>query len=99
MTKAGPLRFFPYGLRGSKNTPGRAHENGDVESAHGGFKAAMATSTASFRGCYRPSGRPAASTPSRTSPRAPPSAHARPTSLLVEQQRLAIHRVAVAHTA
>jgi hypothetical protein len=30
-----------YGLRGSKNTPGRAHENGDVESAHGGFKGAV----------------------------------------------------------
>lgn len=30
-----------YGLRGSKNTPGRAHENGDVESAHGGFKSAV----------------------------------------------------------
>ncbi len=27
-----------YGLRGSKNTPGRAHENGDIESSHGGFK-------------------------------------------------------------
>ena len=27
-----------YGLRGSKNTPGRAHENGDVESSHRGFK-------------------------------------------------------------
>jgi hypothetical protein len=30
-----------YGLRGSKNTPGHAHENGDVESAHGGFKGAV----------------------------------------------------------
>lgn len=30
-----------YGLRGSKNTPGRAHENGDVESAHAGFKGAV----------------------------------------------------------
>ncbi len=27
-----------YGLRGSKNTPGRAHENGDIESSHGGLK-------------------------------------------------------------
>jgi len=27
-----------YGMRGSKNTPGRAHENGDVESSHGGLK-------------------------------------------------------------
>ena len=27
-----------YGVRASKNTPGRAHENGDVESAHGGLK-------------------------------------------------------------
>ena len=25
-------------MRGSKNTPGRAHENGDVESSHGGLK-------------------------------------------------------------
>ena len=25
-------------MRGAKNTPGRAHENGDVESSHGGFK-------------------------------------------------------------
>lgn len=25
-----------YGLKPSKNRPGRAHENGDVESAHGG---------------------------------------------------------------
>jgi hypothetical protein len=30
-----------YGLRGSKNTPRRAHENGDVESAHGGLKNAV----------------------------------------------------------
>ena len=30
-----------YGLRGSKNTPGRAHENGDVESSHRGFKNAL----------------------------------------------------------
>ena len=30
-----------YGLRGSTNTPGRAHENGDVESAHRGFKNAL----------------------------------------------------------
>jgi transposase len=27
-----------YGIRPSKNTPGRAHENGDVESSHGGLK-------------------------------------------------------------
>jgi transposase len=27
-----------YGLKASKNSPGRAHENGDVESAHGGLK-------------------------------------------------------------
>ena len=27
-----------YGMRGSKNTPGRAHENGDVESSHSGLK-------------------------------------------------------------
>jgi len=27
-----------YGMRASKNTPRRAHENGDVESAHGGLK-------------------------------------------------------------
>ena len=27
-----------YGMRGSKNTPGGAHENGDVESSHGGLK-------------------------------------------------------------
>ncbi len=27
-----------YGMRGSKNTPGRGHENGDVESSHGGLK-------------------------------------------------------------
>ncbi len=30
-----------YGLRGSTNHPGRAHENGDVESAHDGFKRAV----------------------------------------------------------
>jgi len=30
-----------YGLRGSKNTPGRAHENGDVESSHGSLKNAV----------------------------------------------------------
>lgn len=30
-----------YRLRGSKNTPGRAHENGDVESSHGGLKNAV----------------------------------------------------------
>ena len=30
-----------YALRGSKNTPGRAHENGDVESSHRGFKNAL----------------------------------------------------------
>lgn len=30
-----------YGLRGSKNTPGRAHENGDVESSHAGLKNAV----------------------------------------------------------
>ena len=30
-----------YGLRGSTNTPGRAHENGDVESSHRGFKSAL----------------------------------------------------------
>jgi transposase len=30
-----------YGLRASKNSPGRAHENGDVESAHGGLKNAL----------------------------------------------------------
>jgi hypothetical protein len=28
-------------MRGSKNTPGRAHENGDVESAHRGLKNAL----------------------------------------------------------
>jgi len=27
-----------YGLRASKNSPGRAHENGDIESSHGGLK-------------------------------------------------------------
>jgi transposase len=27
-----------YGMRGSKNTPGRAHENGDIESSHRGLK-------------------------------------------------------------
>lgn len=27
-----------YGMRASKNTPRRAHENGDVESSHGGLK-------------------------------------------------------------
>ena len=27
-----------YGMRGSKNTPGRGHENGDVESSHRGLK-------------------------------------------------------------
>ena len=31
-------RLEHYRLRGAKNTPGRAHENGDVESSHGGFK-------------------------------------------------------------
>ncbi len=30
-----------YGLRASKITPGRAHENGDIESSHGGFKNAV----------------------------------------------------------
>lgn len=30
-----------YHLRASKNTPGRAHENGDVESSHGGLKNAV----------------------------------------------------------
>lgn len=30
-----------YGLRASKNTPRRAHENGDVESLHGGLKNAV----------------------------------------------------------
>ena len=30
-----------YGLAASKNRPGRAHENGDVESAHGHFKWAV----------------------------------------------------------
>lgn len=30
-----------YGLRPSKNTPGRAHENGDIESSHGGLKNAL----------------------------------------------------------
>ncbi len=30
-----------YGLVGSKNYPGNAHENGDVESAHGHFKRAV----------------------------------------------------------
>ena len=30
-----------YGLRSSRNTPGRAHENGDVESSHRGFKNAL----------------------------------------------------------
>jgi len=30
-----------YGMRASKNTPGRAHENGDVESSHGGLKNAL----------------------------------------------------------
>jgi hypothetical protein len=30
-----------YGLRGSKNTPGRANENGDVESSHHHFKRAV----------------------------------------------------------
>ena len=30
-----------YGLRGSKITPRRAHENGDVESSHGGLKNAI----------------------------------------------------------
>jgi hypothetical protein len=30
--------LVPYGLKASKNSPGRAHENGDVESAHGGLK-------------------------------------------------------------
>ena len=30
-----------YGMRASKNTPGRAHENGDVESSHGGLKNAV----------------------------------------------------------
>jgi transposase len=30
-----------YGLRASKNTPGRAHENGDVESSHRGLKNAV----------------------------------------------------------
>ena len=27
-----------YGLRASKNSPGRAHENGDIESSHSGLK-------------------------------------------------------------
>ena len=30
-----------YGVRGSKNTPGRAHENGDVESSHRGLENAL----------------------------------------------------------
>ncbi|MGH8702859.1 MAG: IS21 family transposase [Burkholderiales bacterium] len=30
-----------YGLRASRNFPGNAHENGDVESAHGGLKTAL----------------------------------------------------------
>lgn len=30
-----------YGMAGSKNTPGNAHENGDVESAHHHFKRAV----------------------------------------------------------
>ena len=30
-----------YGVRGSRNTPGRAHENGDVESSHRGLKNAL----------------------------------------------------------
>lgn len=30
-----------YGMRASKNTPSRAHENGDVESAHAGLKNAV----------------------------------------------------------
>jgi transposase len=30
-----------YGLRGSRNFPGNAHENGDVESSHGGLKNAL----------------------------------------------------------
>jgi len=30
-----------YGVRGTKNTPGRSHENGDVESSHRGFKNAV----------------------------------------------------------
>ena len=30
-----------YGMRGSTNTPGRAHENGDVESSHRGFKSTL----------------------------------------------------------
>ncbi len=30
-----------YGLKPSKNRPGQAHENGDVESAHGGLKTAV----------------------------------------------------------
>ena len=30
-----------YGMRASRNTPGRAHENGDVESSHGGLKNAV----------------------------------------------------------
>ena len=30
-----------YAVRGSKNTPGRAHENGDVESSHRGLKNAL----------------------------------------------------------
>jgi transposase len=30
-----------YGTRPSKNSPGRAHENGDVESSHGGLKNAV----------------------------------------------------------
>ena len=30
-----------YGMRASKNTPGRAHENGDVEASHGGLKNAL----------------------------------------------------------
>lgn len=30
-----------YGMQASKNNPGQAHENGDVESAHGHFKRAV----------------------------------------------------------
>lgn len=30
-----------YGLRGSRNFPGNAHENGDVESSHGHLKSAL----------------------------------------------------------
>ncbi len=30
-----------YGLRPSKSSPGRAHENGDIESSHGGLKNAL----------------------------------------------------------